>query len=153
MPPEEPLMDIVVRAGIAFLFIFFLTRVVGRRELNTIEPFDLILLIVMGDIVQQGVTQNDFSVTGLILAGSTIALMTVLFSYVSFKLPRLRPLLAGEPIILVDDGKAIERNLYRQRITIEELLAEARMEQIASLDEVRWAVLETSGQISFIKKS
>jgi uncharacterized membrane protein YcaP (DUF421 family) len=153
MPPEEPLMDIVVRAGIAFLFIFFLTRVVGRRELNTIEPFDLILLIVMGDIVQQGVTQNDFSVTGLILAGSTIALMTVLFSYASFKLPRLRPLLAGEPIILVDDGKAIERNLYRQRITIEELLAEARMEQIASLDEVRWAVLETSGQISFVKKS
>ena len=146
-------MDIVARATVAFLFIFFLTRRVGRRELNTLEPFDLILLIVMGDLVQQGVTQNDFSVTGLLLAGSTIAVMTVLFSYASFKLPLLRPLLAGRPVILAEDGKAIEPNLRKQRITLEELLAEARMQQIASLDEVRWAVLETSGAISFIKKS
>jgi uncharacterized membrane protein YcaP (DUF421 family) len=146
-------MDIVARAAVAFLFIFFLTRVVGRRELNTLEPFDLILLIVMGDIVQQGVTQNDFSVTGLVLAGSTIAAMTVFFSYASFKLPFLRPILAGEPVILAEDGKAIERNLRRQRITLEELVAEARMQQIASLDEVKWAVLETSGKVSFIKKS
>jgi uncharacterized membrane protein YcaP (DUF421 family) len=146
-------MDIVIRAAIAFFFVYFLTRVVGRRELSTLEPFDLILLVVMGDIVQQGVTQNDFSVTGLLLAGSTIALMTVLFSYVSFRVRRLRPLLAGEPLILVEGGNVIERNLTRQRITVDELLAEARMQQIAKLDEVQWAVLETSGQISFIKKS
>ena len=146
-------MDIVVRAAIAFLFIFFLTRVVGRRELNTLEPFDLILLIVMGDIVQQGVTQNDLSITGLLLAGATIALLTVLFSYASFKAPRLRPLLAGVPLILVEDGKAIERNLNRQRITLDEVLAEARVQQIGSVDNIKWAVLETSGQISFVKKS
>jgi uncharacterized membrane protein YcaP (DUF421 family) len=146
-------VDIVIRAAVAFVFIFFLTRVVGRRELNTLEPFDLILLIVIGDIVQQGVTQNDFSVTGLLLAGSTIAVMTVLFSYASFRVRALRPILAGEPVILVDDGKVIERNLRRQRITVEELLAEARMHQIARLAGVRWAVLETSGQISFIEKS
>jgi uncharacterized membrane protein YcaP (DUF421 family) len=146
-------MDIVLRAGIAFLFIFFVTRVVGRRELNTFEPFDLILLIVMGDIVQQGVTQNDFSVTGLLLAGSTIAIMTVLFSYMAFRVPRLRPILAGEPLILVENGKLIERNLKRQRITEEELLSAARVQQIAKLEEIQWAVLETSGQISFIKRS
>jgi len=146
-------MDIVVRATVAFLFIFFLTRVVGRRELNTLEPFDLILLVVIGDIVQQGVTQNDFSVTGLMLAGATIALMTVLFSYTTWRFPRVRPLLAGRPVILAEDGKPIDKNLRQQRITLEELLAEARLQQIASLGEVRWAVLETSGAISFIKKS
>ena len=146
-------MDIVVRATVAFLFIFFLTRVVGRRELNTLEPFDLILLVVIGDIVQQGVTQNDFSVTGLMLAGATIALMTVLFSYTTWRFPRVRPLLAGRPVILAEDGKPIDKNLRQQRITLEELLAEARLQQIGSLDEVRWAVLETSGAISFIKKS
>ena len=146
-------MDIVVRATVAFLFIFFVTRIVGRRELSTLEPFDLILLVVMGDIIQQGVTQNDFSVTGLLLAGSTIAVMTVLFSYLSFRVSRLRPILAGEPLILVDDGKLIERNLTRQRITVGELLAEARMQQITKLDEIQWAVLETSGQISFVKRS
>jgi uncharacterized membrane protein YcaP (DUF421 family) len=146
-------MDIVLRAGVAFLVIFFVTRVVGRRELNTFEPFDLILLVVMGDLVQQGVLQNDFSVTGLILAGSTIGVMTVLFSYLSFRVPRLRPMLAGEPLILVEDGRVIQRNLTRQRITLEELLSAGRVQQIAKLEQIQWAVLETSGQISFIKRS
>jgi uncharacterized membrane protein YcaP (DUF421 family) len=145
-------MDIVARAAVAFVFIFFLTRVLGRRELNTLEPFDLILLVMLGDLVQQGVTQNDFSVTGLMLAAGTVGVMTLIFSYSSFRFPRLRPLLDGEPIVLVDDGKPIERNLHRERLTVEELAAEARKQQIASLDQVRWAVLETSGQISFIEK-
>src|SRR3954463_12093287 len=110
-------MDIVVRAAIAFLFIFILTRVIGRRELKSLEPFDLILLVMMGDLVQQGVTQNDFSVTGLLLAGGTVGAMTVLFSYLSFGGRRLRPILDGEPVILIDNGRVIERNLRRERLT------------------------------------
>src|SRR3954466_15885388 len=145
-------MDIVIRAAIAFLFIFILTRIVGRRELNSLEPFDLILLVMMGDLVQQGVTQNDFSVTGLLLAGGTVGAMTVLFSFLSFRVARLRPLLDGEPVILVDDGRLIERNLKRERLTPAEVAAEARLQQIGSIEDVRWAVLETNGQISFIPK-
>jgi uncharacterized membrane protein YcaP (DUF421 family) len=146
-------MDIVIRAAVAFLFILLLTRIVGRRELNTLEPFDLILLVTIGDLVQQGVTQNDFSVTGLMLAVGTIGVLTVLFSYLPWKFQILRPILEGEPAILIEDGKVIERNLRRNRITQEEVAAEARSQQIASFDQVRWAVLETNGQISFIKKS
>jgi uncharacterized membrane protein YcaP (DUF421 family) len=145
-------MDIVLRAVIAFVFVLFLTRVVGRRELSSLEPFDLILLVMIGDLLQQGVTQNDFSVTGMLLAGGTIGLMAVLVSYTSFKVPFLRPVLEGEPVIVVEDGSPIERNLHRNRITLEELLAAARREGIASLDDVRWAVLETSGAISFIER-
>jgi uncharacterized membrane protein YcaP (DUF421 family) len=145
-------MDIVVRAALAFLFIFILTRVIGRRELNSLEPFDLILLVMMGDLVQQGVTQNDFSVTGLLLAGGTVGAMTVLFSFLSYKVTRLRPLLDGEPVILVDHGRLVERNLRRERLTPAEIAAAARLQQIGSLDEVQWAVLETNGQISFIQK-
>jgi uncharacterized membrane protein YcaP (DUF421 family) len=146
-------MDIVIRATVAFLFILLLTRIVGRRELNTLEPFDLILLVTIGDLVQQGVTQNDFSVTGLVLAVGTIGVLTVLFSYLPWKFQVLRPILEGEPTILIEDGKVIEKNLRRNRLTQEEVAAEARSQQIASFDEVRWAVLETNGQISFIKKS
>ena len=69
-------MDVVLRAMLAFFFVLLLTRVVGRRELSSLEPFDLILLVMIGDLVQQGVTQNDFSVTGMLLAGTTIALLT-----------------------------------------------------------------------------
>ena len=145
-------MDLVIRAAIGFAFVLFLTRVVGRRELSSLEPFDLILLVMIGDLVQQGITQNDFSVTGMILVGGTIALLTVLTSYTSFRFPRLRPVLDGEPVIVLEDGEPIDRNLARNRITHAELAAAARVQGIPSLDDVRWAVLETSGQISFIRK-
>jgi uncharacterized membrane protein YcaP (DUF421 family) len=146
-------MDVVARAVVGFAFIFLLTRIVGRRELSTLEPFDLIMLVVLGDLVQQGITQSDMSVTGLVLAGGTIALLTVLVSYLSYRFRSLRPMLEGEPIVVVQDGKPLDGNLKRERLTIEELAAQARIQQIGSLDEVQWAVLETSGTISFIKKS
>lgn len=146
-------MDIVIRAAIAFFFVLFVTRVVGRRELSSLQPFDLILLVMIGDLVQQGVTQNDFSVVGIVLAGGTIAVLTVVVSYGSFRVPALRPMLEGEPVVVVEDGKPLRRNLARNRITLEELLAAARQEQIASLDDVQWAVLETSGRISFIPRA
>ena len=146
-------MDLVVRAAVAFAFVYLLTRVLGRRELSSLQPFDLILLVMIGDLVQQGVTQNDFSVTGAVLVGSTIGLLTLAVSYLSFRFPRLRPALDGEPVIVVEDGKPIDRNLHRNRITVDELAAAARQQQIASIADVRWGVLETNGQISFIPKS
>jgi uncharacterized membrane protein YcaP (DUF421 family) len=144
-------MDIVFRAAFGFLFVYFLTRVVGRRELSSMEPFDLILLVMIGDLVQQGVTQNDFSVTGLVLAAGTVALMTVLVAYADFRVPWIRPALAGEPIIVLQDGEPIERNLRRNRMTVEELAAEARQQGLESLDKARWAVLEPNGTVSFIQ--
>jgi uncharacterized membrane protein YcaP (DUF421 family) len=146
-------MDIVIRAVVAFLLILLLTRIVGRRELSTLEPFDLILLVTIGDLVQQGVTQNDFSVTGMFLAVGTIGILTVVFSYLPWRFQVLRPVLEGDPVILVQDGDIIEKNLRRHRLTQEEVAAAARLQSIESLDRVRWAVLETNGQISFIKRS
>jgi uncharacterized membrane protein YcaP (DUF421 family) len=145
-------MDIVLRAAFLFTFVWFVTRAVGRRELSTLEPFDLILLIVLGDLIQQGVTQNDFSVTGAVLAGGTIALMTILLSWLNFRFPRVQPIVEGDPVIIVQDGKPIERNLRLNRITLEEVAAQARLENIDHLDDVAWAVLETSGRLSFITK-
>ena len=145
-------MDIVIRAFFAFLFVAVVTRVIGRRELSSLEPFDLILLIVLGDLIQQGVTQSDYSFTGLVLAGGTFTLLTVAVSYLVFRFRRLRPVFEAEPLILVEDGKVIDRNLRRERLTPEELAAEARLQQIPTLAEVRWAVLETSGKISFIPR-
>jgi uncharacterized membrane protein YcaP (DUF421 family) len=146
-------MDIVARTLVAFCFIFLLTRLIGRRELSSLQPFDLILLIVIGDLIQQGVTQNDLSITGLILTVGLFAVMTLAASYLGFRFPRFRPILEPEPLILIEDGNVIERNLEKERMTPEELAAEARLQQIDSLDKVKWAVLESGGQISFIPKS
>ena len=145
-------MDLVLRALVAFFFVLLLARVVGRRELSSLQPFDLILLVMIGDLVQQGVTQNDFSLTGMLLVGSTIGVLAVFVSWTSFRFPRLRPVLDGEAIIVVQDGQPIQKNLNRNRLTLDELRAAARQEQIATLDDVQWAVLETSGRISFIPK-
>ncbi|MGH3056833.1 MAG: DUF421 domain-containing protein, partial [Gaiellaceae bacterium] len=136
----------------AFLFVLIVTRVMGRRELSSLEPFDLILLIVLGDLIQQGVTQSDYSFTGLLLAGGTFTLLTVAVSYLVFRVRRLRPVFEAEPLVLVEDGKIIDRNLRRERMTPEEVAAEARLQQIPSLEGVRWAVLESNGKISFIPR-
>ena|SRR5215210_892693 len=145
-------MDIVLRATAVFFFILCLTRVVGRRELSSREPFDLIMLVVIGDFVQQGVTQNDFSVTGAVLAAGTIGALTVFVSWIGWRYRALRPVLEGEPIIIVQDGEPIKRNLDRNRITFEEVAAAAREQQLESVDKVRWAVLETNGRISIVPK-
>jgi uncharacterized membrane protein YcaP (DUF421 family) len=146
-------MDIVLRGIVVFAFLYVLMRVIGRRELSTLEPFDLILLIILGDAVQQGLTQDDYSLTGAMLAVGTIALLQVGVSYFNFRFPRLRPWLDGDPIVVVQDGKPIERNLRRERLSVRDLAEAARGQGISSLDEVAWAVMETSGSISFIKKN
>ena len=146
-------MDLVIRAALAFVFVYALTRIIGRRELAQLQPFDLIFLVVIGDLIQQGVTQNDLSVTGLILVVSTIGLLQVCSSYLSFRFRRLRPVLNGEPVVIIENGRFIERNLKRERLTPDDVAEEMRQNQIHSLDEVQWAVLETSGKMSFLKKS
>jgi uncharacterized membrane protein YcaP (DUF421 family) len=145
-------MDLAIRATFLFGFVYLLTRIIGRRELSSLEPFDLILLIVIGDAIQQGLTQDDYSVTGALIVVGTFAMLQVLVSLLSWKFPALRPALDGEPIIVVQDGKPIERNMRRERLTLEEVLVEARHQQLTSIEEIEWAVLETSGSISIIPK-
>jgi uncharacterized membrane protein YcaP (DUF421 family) len=144
-------MDVVLRALVVFVAVFLFTRVIGRRELSTLQPFDLILLVVIGDLVQNGVTQNDLSVTGVLLVIFTIGILQVVTSYVAFRFKWTRRFLQGEPIVLIDNGHLIDRNLRRERLDRADIAEKARLNGIANLEDVRWAVLETNGDISFIK--
>jgi uncharacterized membrane protein YcaP (DUF421 family) len=145
-------MDIAIRAVILYCFVFVLMRIVGRRELSNLQPFDLVLLIIIGDALQQGLTQSDYSITGAMIAVGTFALLQVGTSYLNFRVRKARPVLEGYPIVVVQDGKVIDDNLRRERITFDELAEEARGQQIASIEDVQWAVVETSGTITFIPK-
>jgi uncharacterized membrane protein YcaP (DUF421 family) len=145
-------MDLALRSIVVFFFIFLLTRVIGKRELSSLEPFDLILLIVLGDAVQQSLTQDDYSVTGAFIVISTIAILQVGVSYLNFRFPRLRPLIDGEPIVIIQDGKVLEANAKRERLTLDDIAEAARLQQIGSVEDVQWAVLETSGELTFIEK-
>lgn len=144
-------MDIVLRAFCAYVFVVLLMRIVGKRELSSMEPSDVILLVVIGDLVQNGVTQSDYSVTGIVLAAGTIGLMATATAYLTYRSRRIRNVVEGEPVILVQNGETIDRNLRNERLTLDELMEQARLQQIESLDKVKWAVLETNGSISFIE--
>ena len=145
-------MDIALRAAFLYAFVVFLMRVMGRRELSSLSPLDLVLLIVLGDAIQQGMTQDDYSVTGAVIAVSTIAVVQVGISYLSFRSRRARRVLEGEPVIIIEDGKLIERNLRRERLTEDEIAEKMRTQQIASVEDVEWGILESSGNMSFIPK-
>jgi uncharacterized membrane protein YcaP (DUF421 family) len=135
-------MDIVLRAALAYVFIVFMLRIVGRRELSSLGPTDLILLVVMGDLIQNGVTQSDYSLTGIFLAVATIGMLTVATSFIVFKSPLAQRVIEGVPLILVEDGKPIAKNLKSERLTVGDLAEEMRGQGIESFDEVKWCVLE-----------
>ena len=119
-------MDIVLRCAVIFVFLFVIMRAIGRRELSQLQPFDILLLVVLGDLITQGALQSDLSLTGSLLAVGTFAILSVAVSYLSFRFSRLRPILDGEPIVVVQDGRVIERNLRRERLTIDDIEEEAR---------------------------
>lgn len=146
-------MDIVLRASITFIALYLLVRLMGKRELGQMTPFELIVLIVIGDLIQQGVTQNDFSLTGSILAVSTFAFLALVMSWATYLWPWAERLLEGEPRVVVRDGEILTTNLRRNRLTRSEIEAEMRLAGIGKLSDVAWAILETQGKISFIGRS
>ena len=143
-------MEIVVRASVVFLILWALTRALGKRELSQLSAFEMVLLIAMGDFVQQGVTQNDHSVTGAALAISTITLWILAFSYASFRSRRLAALLEGAPSVVLRDGEPLASVLKSQRLTLAELEEAARQQGIEDLRGAKIAVLEPDVKINFI---
>lgn len=145
-------MDIVVRATVMFAILYGLLRLLGKRELAEMTPFELVLLVVMGDLIQQGVTHNDFSITGATLAIGTFAFWSLVLNWLSYRSRRLEKLIDGEPTILIRDGALIESGMTRNRLSRPEVESEMRLAGIAHVEDVAWGVLETNGKISFIAR-
>lgn len=144
-------MEIIVRATIIYFFLWAITRGVGKRELSEMTAFELILLVTMGDLIQQGATQEDMSLTGAALAVATLALWISIFAYLSWRFWRLRPALEGVPVIVIRDGRPLDDVLEIERLTLEEVCEEARNQGITDLADVRMGVLEPDGKFSFLR--
>ena len=142
-------MELVYRAAVIYFFLWFITRVIGKKELGSMSPFELVLLVTMGDLVQQGVTQEDYSVTGSVLVIGTFALLLVFFSWLSFRFKRLRPTLEGMPVVIVQDGRMRKEVMAYERLDEDELFEALREQGIADLAKVRYGVLEPDGKYSF----
>jgi uncharacterized membrane protein YcaP (DUF421 family) len=143
-------MDIVVRAAVVFLFVWLVLRALGKRELGEMTAFELVLLFVIGDLVQQSITQNDTSITAAVLAISTITLLILFQSYVVFRFKRARPALEGSPVVVIHEGRVLDSVIRRERMTEDELHESARKQGIPDLAQVHLAVLENDGKLSFI---
>jgi uncharacterized membrane protein YcaP (DUF421 family) len=145
-------MDIVLRASLVFLLLFVILRLLGKRQLGQMTPFEFVGLVVLGDFVQQAVTHNDYSITAGALAVATFGFWSLVFGWMSYRSNRIRRLLEGQPRILIRDGEVIESVLERDKITLAEVLSEMRLAGIAHLGDVQWGILEPSGKISFLKR-
>lgn len=145
-------MEIVLRALVVFAFLWVVTRATGRSTLGELSTFDLLLYVTMGDLVQQAVTQQDFSVTGGMLAVSTFALLTVGLSWLQWRLPRVRPVTTGRPLLVFRDGRPIEAAMRSQRLAVADVLVAAREEGIRRTSEIDYAVLEADGRLSFFTR-
>ena len=143
-------MELIIRATLAYFFLFGLTRALGKRELGELSAFELLLLVVVGDLIQQGVTEEDMSLTGAALSVGTIGFWTAVLGYVSFKHQKTAPAIEGLPVLVVRDGQILDEALHIERVTHEELIEGARKQGIADLSQVRFAVLEPDGKLSFV---
>ena len=146
-------MEIIARATVIYFFLWAVARGVGKRELSEMTAFELILLVVMGDLIQQGATQEDMSLTGAILAVGTLAMWILIFAYLSWRFRGLRPVMEGVPVVVIHRGRPLGEVLAIERLTLEEICEAARNQGITDLAEVDIGVLEPDGKFSFLKAS
>jgi len=142
-------MEIVLRALVVFCFLWLVTRAIGRSTLGELSTFQLLVYVTMGDLIQQAVTQQDYSVTAGLLAVSTFALMTVVIGWVQWRFPRIRPLTAGRPVVVWRDGHPLEDVLRDERLAVADVLVSARAQGIRWTRDIEYAVLEADGKIAF----
>jgi uncharacterized membrane protein YcaP (DUF421 family) len=145
-------MDVVLRASAIFLLLFVVLRLLGKRQLGQMTPFEFVGLVVLGDFVQQAVTHNDTSMTAALLAVSTFGFWSLVLGWISYRSKAMRRLLEGQPRILIQDGKMLDAVLERDKITEAEVLSEMRLAGIGQLEQVQWGILEPSGKISFLER-
>lgn len=146
-------MEIVIRASVMFLAMWGLTRGMRRRSFADMSPFEMILLVVLGDIVQQGITQEDYSVTGAIIVVATFAAWISLWTWLSYRFDRARKVLEGVPLVIIVDGHLVDEAVRAEQVPLADVLAAARQQGIARLSDVELGVLEPSGKFSFIQRS
>ncbi|MGH3348609.1 MAG: DUF421 domain-containing protein [Nocardioides sp.] len=145
-------MEIALRAVVVFVFLWVVTRAVGRTTLGELSTFELLLFVTMGDLVQQSITQQDFSVTGGLIAVSVFALMTVMLSWVQWRFPRTRGIVNGTPVVVAREGRLLDKAARQQRLSDTDLMAAARQQGIRSMQDVDLAILEADGKLSFFTR-
>lgn len=145
-------METVLRVIVIYAVIFIGLRVLGKREFGELSPLELITLILIPDLVSQGVVRSDYSLINSIIAVTTLFSLVFIISMLCQRFGRLERFVDGEPTLLVAKGRVLTRNLNRERISVDELYGQMHKAGCEHLSRVRWAVLESDGRIAIIQE-
>ncbi len=145
-----PWWEFIVRAAVIYVFLMLLLRLTGKRQVGQLAPFDLVLLLVLSNAVQNAMNGNDGSITGGIILAASLVAINYAVGYATYRSKRLEGIVEGRPTILIHDGRIHERALRQSKLTMHELHAALRAEGHASVETVLCAILENNGRITVV---
>src|SRR5713101_3117600 len=148
--PDIPVWEKIVRSGVIYLFILLAFRFTGKRQVGQLTPFDLVVLLIISNVVQNAVIGNDNSLGGGLIGATTILLLNLVVAYVTFRFKRADRVVEHSPTVLVRHGRIIRANLRRERLGPRDLRAALRHHGVVSLRDVRYAFLEEDGHVSVV---
>ena len=141
----------VIRSAVIYVFLLFMLRLLGKRELGQTNTLDLLVLLLVANAVQNGIIGNDNSVTGAVVGAAVLFALHRLFGSLAYRYPWADRLLEGTPSYLVKDGQLMERNLRHEQISRPQLVAMAQRQGFDHLADVDKAILETDGSLRFTR--
>ncbi len=146
-------LEVVYRTFLSALTLFLLAKAMGRKQIGELNTFDYIIGITIGSIASEMTVNSDVSLINCIVAMAVLSLIGILISYATTKSMFLRRFFTGCPIILIENGKIIEKGLNKARFDINDLLQECRINGYFDISEIAYALMEANGRISFLLKS
>lgn len=150
---DLPIYGYIIRACIVYIYIFLMIKILGQRSMGAIHPLDFIFGVIIGDVVGQPLVDGDTPLSGPFTAAAVIAGLHLGLSILALKTPRFRRIIEDEPLLLIENGKILNKQLKKAKVTLESLIMDLRLRDAADLNEVDYAILESNGQISVIKKA
>jgi uncharacterized membrane protein YcaP (DUF421 family) len=143
-------METVLRVFIVYIFVMIGLRMLGKREFGELAPFDLVVLLLIPELVSQGLLREDVSLTNALVGVATLLTLVFLTGLLSYRVPRFGAVIAGAPAVLVRHGQLVSQNLNRERVRPDEIMEAMHQVGLYRMDQVQWAILETDGRISII---
>ena len=144
--------EFVVRAGVVYLFLLILLRMTGKRQVGQMAPFDLVLLLVLSNAVQNSMNGGDNSLVGGLISAATLVGINWVVSWMTFRSKRLEQIIEGRPTILIHDGKIDQKEMSRAQMTQHELNAALRAYGVSEIEAVRFAILENNGHVTVVPR-
>ena len=146
-------MDSVLHGLAVYVILLVVFRISGKRTLSQVTTFDFVLLLIIAEVTQQALLGQDYSLTNFVLLVATLIGLDIAMSFVKERSPRLDRLLEGQPLVIVEDGKALRERMQKARVDDEDVLTAARMHQgLERMEQIKYAVLERNGGITIVPK-